>query len=595
MVADNTLEPDAIFNLQQLAQVGSSADVNFVVEIDRGLQYSTAPILNVTWSAEGAKRLLVQQGSFQVLSDLGPTDSGATQTLADFIHWGLANYPAKHTALFLWDHGGSWSGGFGIDETSQDGFSIAKLSQAITQGIASSPVQKFDLLGFDACLMASVEVLDVLGPFTRYYLASEESEPGLGWDYTNLALLKGSPTTDAVALGKALIDGFIAQNQEQTTTLALVDASRFSAVRSAITNAASQLRSSLPTATVPIARARGTTLEFGHQSNPSQSFNVVDLLDFLNRLSAQSSTLSTVANSVATAMQQAILYEHHGAAEAGASGLSIYFPATSQYYTQTPYSALSDMDDWRSFLEQYYASAATVSVPAFSSGLTVTTDINNNLVVGGNVDPATSSGIITSSLSFGFSFPESSVGAGDDVVAFYGDKPASLASNVVSASWNRSLLYMTQSTTSDYAYLSASVRGSSGVATIPLAYLPPTAVKCGATGVKFAYRVVVFDLSAGTIQQDSLFVEENGAVSVLTPQAGSTFAPVFLEYIGSKQLTQGSTSSGWFCSSTRFAASPLPTISFYAPTITSPIHNAFLMRILNAGGQGDARAAFGNY
>ena len=44
----------------------------------------------------------------------------------------------------------------------------------------------FDLVGFDACLMASVEVAKIIEPHAKYMIASEEVEPGHGWHLDRL-------------------------------------------------------------------------------------------------------------------------------------------------------------------------------------------------------------------------------------------------------------------------------------------------------------------------------------------------------------------------------------------------------------------------
>lgn len=179
MVADNNLEPEAIFNLQQMAQVGSISGVNIVVEVDRSLKYSQDPIGNIPASAS-TKRLLVQKGSFQQIADLGDLDTANSTVLADFIQWGLHTYPATNTALVLWDHGGAWQG-FGSDESQNDLMSLISIQTALKTGLQQAGSSGFSVLGFDACLMSSFEVMEVLKPYAHYFLGSEETEPGAGW------------------------------------------------------------------------------------------------------------------------------------------------------------------------------------------------------------------------------------------------------------------------------------------------------------------------------------------------------------------------------------------------------------------------------
>ncbi|MBQ1490817.1 MAG: hypothetical protein IIZ39_02555, partial [Blautia sp.] len=44
---------------------------------------------------------------------------------------------------------------------------------------------RYDFIGFDTCLMATVENARMLADYADYMIASEETEPGIGWYYTN--------------------------------------------------------------------------------------------------------------------------------------------------------------------------------------------------------------------------------------------------------------------------------------------------------------------------------------------------------------------------------------------------------------------------
>ena len=84
----------------------------------------------------------------------------------------------------MWDHGGGSVSGFGYDEHSQnedDTLTLDELKYALqTSGV------HFDFIGFDACLMATAETAYSLKDHSNYLVASEETEPGTGWEYTSL-------------------------------------------------------------------------------------------------------------------------------------------------------------------------------------------------------------------------------------------------------------------------------------------------------------------------------------------------------------------------------------------------------------------------
>ena len=116
---------------KEMAAVGSDADVQVVALADRGRFPSAA---DGSWT--GARVFHVTKGmtatADNAAADWGPTDMGSPQTLVDFIDWARANYPARHYALFLWDHGwGWWPGNTMEDDTSNDYLDMDELRGAL--------------------------------------------------------------------------------------------------------------------------------------------------------------------------------------------------------------------------------------------------------------------------------------------------------------------------------------------------------------------------------------------------------------------------------------------------------------------------------
>jgi hypothetical protein len=116
--------------------------------------------------------------------------------------------------------------------------------------VDNTPV-KFDIIGFDACLMAMYEVAAALHPYARYLLASQLLEPGHGWDYNSLGditiastVSPGSGAPTAIDVGTVFINGYMNEGREEASsglTLALVDLTTYPQFISAVTNAANQL------------------------------------------------------------------------------------------------------------------------------------------------------------------------------------------------------------------------------------------------------------------------------------------------------------------------------------------------------------------
>src|SRR4029079_6677509 len=128
---------------------------------------------------------------------------GNPASLSQFISWGITNYPADRTALFLWDHGGGWDG-FGLDETTRNHITAPALRTAIRQGLSDAQLGRLSLVAFDACLMATFEIAAMLRPYAEYLMASEETIPGHGLDYAKLAGAVSDPTISPPELARQM-------------------------------------------------------------------------------------------------------------------------------------------------------------------------------------------------------------------------------------------------------------------------------------------------------------------------------------------------------------------------------------------------------
>ena len=102
----------------------------------------------------------------------------------DFVTWAVQKYPAKKYALVLSDHGGGWTGGFSDMTTSlYSDLSMPEIVTSIEQIRQNTGIDKFEMIGFDACLMGQIEIFGSLYPYSNYMVASEEVIPGYGWSY----------------------------------------------------------------------------------------------------------------------------------------------------------------------------------------------------------------------------------------------------------------------------------------------------------------------------------------------------------------------------------------------------------------------------
>ena len=174
LAADNDLEQFALDNLNAMEAVGSSAAVNIVVEIDT----NRLPVAGSTTT----KRLRIVRDAnpaavtSPVLQNLGETNTATGAAITAFVSWAIANFPADRYVLILWDHGGGWLG-YATDETSGEHLvSLADLRKSLEDIRSRTGVQRLDMLGFDACSMATLEVAQPLFDENLYLQANPDVE-----------------------------------------------------------------------------------------------------------------------------------------------------------------------------------------------------------------------------------------------------------------------------------------------------------------------------------------------------------------------------------------------------------------------------------
>ena len=282
--------------------------------------------------------------------------------LADFIRFCAQKAPADRYILIFWDHGGGSVTGFGHDENyPNDTMNIGEISKALKKGGV-----KFDFIGFDACLMATLETAIAIEPYADYMIASEESEPGTGWYYTNwLKLLDENSSTNTLNLARQICDDFTSKNAMYAsmtgTTLSVTDLSEMEGiVGKCLASFGAGLTEQLKGKDyMSVAKARSGSREFAASSRLDQ----IDLVDFCNRLgSAQSSKL-------AQAVKSAVKYNRVNNAS-NAYGLSIFFPNSSLRSVNSMISLCQDIgvdSEWTEGLRTY-ASLEQSGQIAASSG-----------------------------------------------------------------------------------------------------------------------------------------------------------------------------------------------------------------------------------
>ena len=268
---------------------------------------------NQIWQVKGGQLVCLQQ-------DLGGVPMTDPDVLTGYIKWCAGRFPASRYELILWDHGGGSVSGYGYDEkfASAGSMSLAGLDKAL-----KSAGVKFDFIGFDACLMATAETALTMAQYADYLIASEETEPGVGWYYTDwLTALGGDTSIPTIELGRRIVDSFVdtcAQKcRGQLTTLSVVDLAELETALPPALSDFSQSTTRLlrEKEYQTVSNARNGAREFAQSSRIDQ----VDLVHLAKNLGTKE------GEALAQVLLSAVKYNRTSSNMTNAYGLSIYFP-----------------------------------------------------------------------------------------------------------------------------------------------------------------------------------------------------------------------------------------------------------------------------
>ena len=224
IAGNNDLHRFSIHNLKQMLKVGSSDSINIIVQFDEYLKREVT-----RYYVEKENLVIADSQSNSIIAT-----SGTPESLYDFVRWSTQNYKAKHQALVLWNHGYGikdptiWGRakilerdklftinyktglleldrinrdkkekeskrkaketlGIAFNDTAQEYLtnqdmtdSLGKISNNLLYG------KKIDVLFMDACHMGMIEIGSQIKEHVDYMVASEEVEPGTGYNYIYL-------------------------------------------------------------------------------------------------------------------------------------------------------------------------------------------------------------------------------------------------------------------------------------------------------------------------------------------------------------------------------------------------------------------------
>ena len=286
---------------------------------------------NDRMDASRLQRWVYTSEGLALVEELESASMGDAQTLYDFLAFADANYPADKVAVTFWNHGGGSVNGAAFDQLYEnDSLNLLELYQAFDAvWPANAAAPALELVGFDTCLMATVDVAAVFRNFAKYLVASEEEEPGNGWLYSGwLAELARNPSMDGDDLGIAICSSFYegceTVGTEDQTTLSVTDLTKLSPLLEAYESFGQEALVAAaedPGFFAELGRIAAQTENYGGNTREHGYTNMVDL----GHLARKTAWLLPSAQSVCDALEDCVIFRVGGAYRAEATGLSCYY------------------------------------------------------------------------------------------------------------------------------------------------------------------------------------------------------------------------------------------------------------------------------
>lgn len=350
MDADNSLDAYGPYSLGLMQEIGSTQNVNVVVLWD-GL-YKPAQMYKVT------KGGLDEVKGFSLNGK--EVNMGDPFTLKTFVDFTVRGFRAAHYVLVLWDHGNDVSG-VCWDENPEDHLTHQEVASALSK-------YHIDILAFDACLMAMVEVAYEYNQYslnTDYLVGSENYVPSYGYPYnTILEGLNQNPAMSELELSQMIVYLYAEFytprahfNGGVMGTLSAIDLAKVDEVVSDLSMMTEALMNNMEENHEMISNARGEGMlpwsEYGWD-------RYIDLPTFVENITLETTdpTVKPAGESLLSSLTQAIVAvgNTEPMESASAKGMGIWFP--SSYHSMwglAPYTATKfAAQGWLDFLYAYW-------------------------------------------------------------------------------------------------------------------------------------------------------------------------------------------------------------------------------------------------
>jgi len=272
LAGDCNLEEYMVQDLLDMEKIGSSQDMNLLVQIDRGDENATTQF---SGGKPGASRYFVEKFKLQPgdldgytgenppslprlraehdkitspeLKTFGQVDSSDPKVLKDFLTWGMKEYPAQNYLIIPFGHGGG-SGGLITDEGAGPdcAMTLKDFGQAVKDAETAAGVDKSRVvMAMKSCQMGQIEVAYEMKDSVDFLLASQSTIYADTWPMEEIFSGKDLADKQPAEMGRYLFDlNTKREDDKEIATLSLLDLSKAPNLKNAVADFGLALRNS---------------------------------------------------------------------------------------------------------------------------------------------------------------------------------------------------------------------------------------------------------------------------------------------------------------------------------------------------------------
>lgn len=365
MDGDNNLSRYSSKDIREMMGSGSGDALSIVVLWDND------PDQDAQGAAERHGYFYVERNAVTLLKNTGEVNMGDPKTAKNFISYAVKNFPADHYLWIWWNHGGavdraSLMKGVCWDDTSGgDHLSEAEQKEVMAH-FKEQAGKKIDIVGFDACLMATAEIAYQYKDVASYLVASEQSEPGDGWDYSFLSKIISTPATTAQTLAKHIATcykKYYQKAEEEDVTMSVLNLARVAAFARSLDDFAAAAMAGGSSGATYRTLSKGLPMFGSYHDGDRNCYFTKDLYGYLRAVQGSTRVPAAVREKAEASMKlladkKLVVSEWHGSAwEDGAFGLSVTLKRATAVYRNLDLCADTRWDEflnWAKFADNDY-------------------------------------------------------------------------------------------------------------------------------------------------------------------------------------------------------------------------------------------------